>query len=164
MLWAAAISYGPLALVLAVPAGGLLVRLFIIQHDCGHGSFLPSCTANDQLGRALSLLTLTPYDNWKRAHALHHASTGDLSRWGTGDVLTLTVREYLARSRLSRLRYRLYRNSLVLIVLGSPLNFLVLQRFPSGMGLRRRKRSCERQPSSTGRSRLAALPIKNGKN
>ncbi len=78
------------------PAGGLLVRLFIIQHDCGHGSFLPSRTANDAIGRALSLLTLTPYDSWKRAHALHHASTGDLSRRGTGDVATLTVREYLA--------------------------------------------------------------------
>ncbi|VUF14707.1 Fatty acid desaturase [Methylobacterium dankookense] len=135
MLWVAARGYGPFALALAVPAGGLLVRLFILQHDCGHGSFLSSRIGNDWLGRVLSLLTITPYDSWKRAHALHHASTGDLSRRGTGDILTLTVREYLDRSRYGRLRYRLYRNPLVLIVLGSPLNFLVLQRFPSGMGL-----------------------------
>ncbi|MDR7040493.1 omega-6 fatty acid desaturase (delta-12 desaturase) [Methylobacterium sp. BE186] len=135
MLCVAANGYGLFVLPLAVPVGGLLVRLFIIQHDCGHGSFLPSRAANDWLGRALSILTVTPYDSWKRAHALHHASTGDLSRRGTGDVHTLTVREYLALSRLGRLRYRLYRNPLILIVLGSPLNFLVLQRMPFGVGL-----------------------------
>jgi omega-6 fatty acid desaturase (delta-12 desaturase) len=111
------------------------VRLFIFQHDCGHGSFLPSRAANDHLGRALSLLTVTPYDSWKRAHALHHASNGDLSRRGTGDIVTLTVREYLALPPLGRLRYRLYRNPLVLIVLGQPLNFLVLQRLPPCLGL-----------------------------
>lgn len=135
MLGMAANGYALLTLPLAVPAGGLLVRLFIIQHDCGHGSFLPSRRGNDWLGRALSLLTVTPYDSWKRAHALHHASTGDLSRRGTGDIHTLTVREYLALPRRSRLRYRLYRNPLILIVLGSPLNFLLLQRLPSGVGL-----------------------------
>jgi omega-6 fatty acid desaturase (delta-12 desaturase) len=122
-------------LPLAVPAGGLLVRVFILQHDCGHGSFLSSRSANDGLGRALSLLTLTPYDSWKRAHALHHASTGDLSRRGTGDVHTLTVREYLVLSPWGRVRYRLYRNPFILIVLGSPLNFLILQRMPFGVGL-----------------------------
>ncbi len=84
MVWGAVQGHGLLVLPLAVPAGGLLVRLFILQHDCGHGSFLSSRPANDWLGRALSLLTLTPYDSWKRAHALHHASTGDLSRRGTG--------------------------------------------------------------------------------
>ena len=135
MLWLTALGYGPLVLPLAVLAGGLLVRLFIIQHDCGHGSFLSSRERNDRLGRALSLLTVTPYDSWKRAHALHHASTGDLSRRGTGDIHTLTVSEYLGRSFWGRLRYRLYRNPLILIVLGSPLNFLLLQRFPSGVGL-----------------------------
>ena len=135
MLGMAANGYALLALPLAVPAGGLLVRLFIIQHDCGHGSFLPSRRGNDGLGHALSLLTVTPYDSWKRAHALHHASTGDLSRRGTGDIHTLTVREYLALPRRSRLRYRLYRNPLILILLGSPINFLVLQRFPNGVGL-----------------------------
>ena len=121
--------------LLSIPAGGLLVRLFIIQHDCGHGSFLPSKNANDGVGRILSLLTLTPYESWKRAHALHHASTGDLSRRGTGDIATLTVRKYLALPRWSRFRYRLYRNPFLLIGLGSPLNFLLLQRMPFGVGL-----------------------------
>lgn len=135
MLWAATYGYWPLTLALSVLAGGLLVRLFIIQHDCGHGSFLPSRAANDWIGRALSVLTVTPYESWKRAHALHHASSGDLSRRGTGDMLTLTVREYLDLNRWRRLRYRIYRNPLFLIVLGSPVNFLILQRLPFGMGI-----------------------------
>lgn len=135
MLWAATGGYWPVALALSLPAGGLLVRLFIIQHDCGHGSFLPSRTANDWLGRALSLPTVTPYDSWKRAHALHHATTGDLSRRGSGDIMTLTVREYLASNRWERIRYRIYRNPLFLIVLGSPFNFLILQRLPFSVGL-----------------------------
>ncbi len=134
MVGAAAVSFW-LALPLAVPAGGLLVRLFIFQHDCGHDSFLPSRAANDRVGRLLSLLTVTPYDSWKRSHALHHASTGDLSRRGTGDIETLTVREYLALSSWRKLRYRLYRNPVVLILIGSPLNFLLLQRLPFGVGL-----------------------------
>jgi acyl-lipid omega-6 desaturase (Delta-12 desaturase) len=134
MLGAAAYEWW-LALPLAVPAGGLLVRLFIIQHDCGHGSFFGTRAANDRVGHLLSILTVTPYDSWKRAHALHHAGTGNLNRRGVGDITTLTVREYLALSPWQRLRYRLYRNLFILIVLGSPANFLILQRFPSGMGL-----------------------------
>ena len=135
MLWSYTQGLWIVAVLLSLPAGGLLVRIFIIQHDCGHGSFLRSRAGNDYLGRALSLLTLTPYNNWKRAHAIHHSSNGDLSRRGVGDVETLTVREYLALGRWGRLRYRLYRNPLVLIVLGSPFNFLVLQRLPFGVGL-----------------------------
>lgn len=135
MLGAAAHGHWVIALLLALPAGAFLVRLFILQHDCGHGSFLPSRPANDRLGHALSLLTVTPYDSWKRAHALHHASTGDLSRRGTGDIDTLTVREYLALTRWGRLRYRIYRNPLVLIGFGSPFNFLILQRLPNCVGL-----------------------------
>ncbi|WP_225890019.1 fatty acid desaturase [Indioceanicola profundi] len=134
MLWGMAQGWWPM-LLLSVPAGALLVRLFIIQHDCGHGSFFRSRTANDRLGQVLSLMTVTPYESWKRAHALHHATTGNLNRRGTGDIHTLTVREYLALSRWGRLRYRIYRNPLALILLGSPLNFLVLQRLPMGMGL-----------------------------
>ncbi|WP_404326283.1 fatty acid desaturase [Aerophototrophica crusticola] len=134
MLWAAAEAWWP-GLLLALPAGGLLVRLFTIQHDCGHGSYFRSRAANDRLGRALSLLTATPYDSWKRAHALHHATTGDLDRRGVGDVRTLTVREYRALPWAGRLWYRLYRNPVALVLVGSPLNFLVLQRLPNGMGL-----------------------------
>lgn len=120
-----------LTLLLAVPTAGLLVRLFIIQHDCGHGSFFKSQAANDALGRALCVLTLTPYGNWKRGHAAHHASTGNLDRRGRGDVQTLTVAEYQALAPLKRLAYRLYRNPLVMVLLGAPINFIVLQRLPT---------------------------------
>ena len=121
-----------LTLLLALPAAGFLVRLFIIQHDCGHGSFFKSRKANDFLGRLLSVLTLTPYDSWRRGHAAHHASTGNLDRRGRGDVETLTVAEYQASSPLRRLAYRLYRNPLVMVLLGAPINFIVLQRLPTG--------------------------------
>jgi acyl-lipid omega-6 desaturase (Delta-12 desaturase) len=121
-----------LTLLLAVPAAGLLVRLFIIQHDCGHHSFFKSRAANDFLGRALSVLTLTPYGSWSQAHAAHHASTGNLDRRGRGDVDTWTVAEYEAAAPLKKLLYRLYRNPLVMVGFGAPVNFIVLQRFPSG--------------------------------
>jgi len=119
-----------LTLLLAVPAGGLLVRLFIIQHDCGHGSFFKTRAANDLLGRALSMLTLTPYGSWSQGHAAHHASTGNLDRRGRGDVETWTVDEYLSSRPLKRLFYRLYRNPFLMVGLGAPINFIVLQRLP----------------------------------
>jgi omega-6 fatty acid desaturase (delta-12 desaturase) len=119
-----------LTLILAVAAGGLLVRLFIIQHDCGHGSFFRTRAANDLLGRALSVLTLTPYGSWSQGHAAHHASTGNLDRRGRGDVETWTVDEYRSSPPLKRLFYRLYRNPFVMVGLGAPINFLVLQRLP----------------------------------
>jgi omega-6 fatty acid desaturase (delta-12 desaturase) len=117
-------------LLLAIPAGGLLVRFFIIQHDCGHGSFLPWRAANDMLGRAMSLLTVTPYGLWRREHAIHHAGSGNLERRGVGDIETWTVDEYLSSSRMERLRYRIYRNPLFLFLFGVPFYFLVLQRLP----------------------------------
>ena len=129
-----------LTLLLSVPTAGLLVRLFIIQHDCGHGSFFASRLANDILGRALSLLTLTPYSSWKAGHAAHHASTGNLDRRGSGDVETMTVAEYQSSGFLRRLGYRLYRNPLVMVLFGAPINFIVLQRLPTGSALRDRKR------------------------
>jgi omega-6 fatty acid desaturase (delta-12 desaturase) len=119
-------------LLLAMPAGGLLVRLFIIQHDCGHGSFLPARKANDWLGRALSVLTLTPYASWGRGHAAHHASAGNLDRRGRGDVDTWTVAEYVAAKRTEKMFYRLLRNPLFMVGLGAPLNFILLQRVPRG--------------------------------
>lgn len=121
-----------LTLLMAVPAAGLLVRLFIIQHDCGHGSFFTSRAANDFLGRVLSVLTLTPYGSWSQGHAAHHASTSNLDRRGRGDVETWTVAEYRASGRIKRLLYRLYRNPLVMVGLGAPINFIVLQRLPLG--------------------------------
>lgn len=130
----AAIHSGYLAaLILVIPAGALLLRLFLIQHDCGHGSFLRSRSANDWLGRCLGVLTLTPYDCWQRSHALHHASTGNLDARGFGDVDTLTVREFQARSHLRQLLYRAYRHPLVLFGLGPAYLFLLRHRLPIGL-------------------------------
>jgi omega-6 fatty acid desaturase (delta-12 desaturase) len=118
-----------LTLALAFPAAGFLVRLFILQHDCGHGSFFKSKTANDALGRALSILTFTPYDRWRKNHAIHHATSGDLDRRGCGDVHMLTVGEYRKRSFARRLLYRVHRHPFVLFGIGAFLYFVVWQRF-----------------------------------
>ena len=93
-----------LSLAIAVPAAGFLVRLFMIQHDCGHGSFFRRGGRNDWVGRAIGVLTLTPYDFWRRSHAIHHATSGNLDRRGIGDIETLTVREYLALPALAAVR------------------------------------------------------------
>ena len=108
--------WAPLAI--AIPAAGFLVRLFAIQHDCGHGSFFPRRWMNDWVGRAIGVLTVTPYDVWRRNHAIHHSAAGNLDKRGIGDVDTLTVREYLALSRWGKFRYRLYRHPLVLFGIG----------------------------------------------
>ncbi|MDO8840089.1 MAG: fatty acid desaturase [Parvibaculum sp.] len=137
-LWFAAwftysLGYWWAPLAIAIPAAGFLVRLFAIQHDCGHGSFFPQRWANDWAGRALGVLTVTPFDVWRRAHAVHHASCGNLDRRGIGDIDTLTVAEYRARSRWGRLQYRIYRNPVVLFGVGPAYLFLLQQRLPVGM-------------------------------
>ncbi len=121
-----------LTVALAMINGAFLVRLFIIQHDCGHGAFLTNRRAQDWLGRLLGVLTLTPYALWRRTHSIHHASHGNLDQRGIGDVLTLTLDEYRARSRLGRLGYRLYRHPFVLFVLGPSFLFIVQNRVPFG--------------------------------
>jgi acyl-lipid omega-6 desaturase (Delta-12 desaturase) len=135
-----AVSYW-LTLPLAILAAGFLVRVFIIFHDCGHGSFFKSRKANDILGFIAGVLTFTPYRHWRWEHALHHATAGDLDHRGTGDVWTLTVREYLASSRWKRLAYRVARNPVVLFVLAPLFLFLVKHRFPSSQAGRRERRS-----------------------
>ena len=137
ILWAltwAAVEYGQWwGLVLIIPAAAFLVRIFMIQHDCGHGSFFAHRQADDWIGRVLGVLTLTPYDYWRRAHAVHHASAGNLDERGMGDITTLTVAEYRALSRWGRLRYRLYRHPAVMFGIGPAWLFVLQQRLPFGM-------------------------------
>ena len=115
-----------------LPAAAFLLRLFMIQHDCGHGAFFPHKAMNDWTGRVIGVFTLTPYDHWRREHAKHHATSGDLDRRGTGDVETLTVAEYLALTPLRRLGYRLFRHPLVMFGLGPAYVFLLRHRLPIG--------------------------------
>jgi len=119
-----------ITLLLAIPATGFMVRLFIIQHDCGHGSFFRSKLARDIVGSVIGVLTLTPYHYWKREHAIHHATSGLLDRRGHGDITTLTVEEYRSLGWLGRLRYRVYRHPIVLFLFGPLIQFVVLQRLP----------------------------------
>jgi len=121
------------AVIGLIPAGGLLVRLFIIQHDCGHQSFFSGRRANDWTGRFIGILTLTPYDHWKRGHALHHAGSGNLDRRGIGDdILTMTVEEYRALSAWGRFKYRIYRHPVVMFGIGPALVFIFFHRIPMG--------------------------------
>jgi acyl-lipid omega-6 desaturase (Delta-12 desaturase) len=120
-----------LTILLAVPAAGFLVRTFIMFHDCSHGSLLPSKRANAYLGAVLGLFVLSPFRRWRHDHAVHHASAGDLERRGVGDVLTLTVAEYQARSWRGRLAYRMIRNPLVMFGLGPVIAMIVGPRLTS---------------------------------
>jgi acyl-lipid omega-6 desaturase (Delta-12 desaturase) len=116
-----------------VPAAGLLVRLFMIQHDCGHGSFFSNRLANDWIGRVIGVMTLTPYGYWRHNHSLHHASSGNLDQRGFGDIDTLTVREFFARPGWRRVLYRLYRHPMVMFGIGPSYLFILRHRLPIGM-------------------------------
>jgi omega-6 fatty acid desaturase (delta-12 desaturase) len=119
-----------LAALPALPTIGFMVRLFIIAHDCAHGSFLPSRRWNERIGRLCALVAVTPFAAWRHDHVLHHAQVGNLDQRGTGDIWTMTVREYRAASRWRRLLYRGFRNPLVLFGIGPFLYFVVWQRIP----------------------------------
>jgi omega-6 fatty acid desaturase (delta-12 desaturase) len=125
------ISYW-ITLALAVPAAGFMMRIFIIFHDCGHGSFFKSGKANAFCGFITGVMTFTPYHYWTRDHAIHHATVSDLDRRGVGDVKTLTVKEYLELPLFKRLVYRFFRNPVIMFLIGPILVFLVVHRFARG--------------------------------
>ena len=128
-----------ITLPLALLAGGLLVRIFIIFHDCGHGSFFASKRANDVLGFIAGVLTFTPYYQWRWEHAIHHGTAADLDKRGTGDVWTMTVDEYLGSSRWKRVGYQIVRNPVVLLLIAPLVLFVIIQRIPSTQGRRERR-------------------------
>ena len=123
---------GVMAAVCVAGAALFTVRLFMVQHDCGHGVMFSSRKANDWTGRVIGVFTLTPYDYWREAHAQHHAGSGNLDRRGVGDIDTLTVAEYLRLGRIGRLKYRLYRHPLVMFALGPIYLFVFRHRLPPG--------------------------------
>jgi omega-6 fatty acid desaturase (delta-12 desaturase) len=118
-----------LTLMLAVPTAGFFVRLFIIFHDCCHGSFFSTKTANDRLGLVLGAIVLTPFYQWKHSHAIHHATAGDLDRRGIGDVYTMTVDEYLASPWYKKIGYRIMRSPTILFTIGAVIVFVFTHRF-----------------------------------
>ena len=128
-IWSLSVGYW-LTLLICIPAAGFLVRLFIIQHDCGHGAFFESKAMNDWTGRSLGVLTATPYHIWRKAHARHHAGSGNLDKRGMGAIHTLTVEEFRAKSWWGQFGYRLFRNPVTLFVIGPAFVFLLQNRLP----------------------------------
>ncbi|HEY6526080.1 MAG TPA: fatty acid desaturase [Solirubrobacteraceae bacterium] len=135
------LSVSPLlTLALAIPTAGFLVRVFVVFHDCAHGSLLPSKRANNVVGSVLGVFVLSPFRRWRHDHAIHHATSGDLDRRGVGDVITLTITEYQERSRRGRAAYRMIRNPLVMFGLG-PIIAMVIGPRIVARGARRRMRN-----------------------
>lgn len=140
MYWSLQVSWW-LTVPLAALAGAFLMRIFIIFHDCGHGSYLRSRHANDIIGIITGMLTFTPYYEWRGEHAIHHSTTGRLDKRGTGDIWTMTVQEYLESSRWKRFAYQLARNPIVLFVIAPVFMFVVEQRFPARNATTRERHS-----------------------
>jgi acyl-lipid omega-6 desaturase (Delta-12 desaturase) len=145
LLWYAMYLVRPISWWLVAPlallAGAFLVRIFIIFHDCGHGSFFKSSRVNDLTGFISGILTFTPYYHWRWEHNIHHASSGDLDKRGVGDIWTLTVQEYIEASRGKKFAYRLARNPFVLFVIAPMYLFLFRQRFASPKASKRERHS-----------------------
>ncbi len=140
LYWSLSVSWW-LTVPLAIVAGGVLIRTFIIFHDCGHGSFFESKWANDVVGSVAGVLTFAPYRHWRWQHAVHHATSGNLDRRGVGDIWTLTVQEYLAASRWTKVAYRLARNPIVLFVIAPFFLVLGMHRFSSAQAGPRERHS-----------------------
>lgn len=140
MIWSLDISLW-LTLALSIPAAGFMVRTFIISHDCGHGSFFKSHRANDIVGFITGVVAFTPFHDWRRDHAIHHATSGDLDRRSIGDVWTLTVQEYLDGSRWLRFRYKVFRNPLIMFLIGPLVLFVIWHRVPGRSSPPRERRS-----------------------
>ncbi|ALX49606.1 fatty acid desaturase [Lentibacillus amyloliquefaciens] len=128
-----------LTLALTVVAAGFVVRIFIIFHDCTHGSFFKNPKANRIVGTITGIITLFAFEKWKRSHAIHHATSSNLDKRGTGDVWVMTVEEYADASFWGRLAYRLYRNPIVMFGLGPFYLFLLSNRF-NRKGAKRKER------------------------
>jgi len=128
-VWSLRVGYW-LTLLLAFPTALMIARLFMLQHDCGHGAFFRSQKLNNLVGGILGVFTLVPYAYWRRTHAIHHATSGNLDHRSFGDIDTLTVREYLSRSKVKRILYRLYRHPAVLLLIGPTWQFVLKHRFP----------------------------------
>lgn len=129
MYWSLSVSYA-LTLLLAIPTACFLIFLFMIQHDCGHGSYFRSKAARDIVGFFIGVLTVTPYEYWRKTHAYHHSHSGDLSFRGFGDIRTMTIKEYLELTPFQRFSYRCYRNPIVLLTIGPAFHFLIKHRYP----------------------------------
>jgi omega-6 fatty acid desaturase (delta-12 desaturase) len=121
------------ALLLALPSAAFVVRMFMIQHDCGHRAFFATPWINDWVGRVVGIVTMTPHDCWRRTHGIHHATSGNLDRRELGAVKTVSVEEYRAMTAMERFAYRLYRNPITLFVVGPFYVFFLQQRLPHGL-------------------------------
>ena len=130
--WSLSVSYW-LTLALSLPIAAFLLRLFTIQHDCGHGSFFRNRHVSDWVGRIIGVLTLTPYDVWRRTHSIHHSTHGNLGKRGMGDIHTMTVAEYRASGRWGQFMYRLYRHPITLFGFGPGYLFFLENRIPYGL-------------------------------
>jgi omega-6 fatty acid desaturase (delta-12 desaturase) len=153
MLWSLDRGYW-LTLVLSLPAALLVVRMFMFQHDCGHGAFFRSRRLNNLVGATIGVLTLVPYRYWRKTHAMHHAGSGNLEQRGIGDITTLTVQEYLGLPRLRRFFYRLYRHPAVMLVIGPAYQFILKHRFPFDL-----PRTWKREWRSVHGTNLALLAV-----